>query len=149
MNVNKWTSVHITQVHPGLLLFNLKLPKHLLWKSKNAFRYSSKSFRQCTIVFYLCQQVKRGGKDTGSREMCFSVCQVCVITRLQCLKGPQSYFESAYREAVRSVHSALLPGPLSKVSSHENACRSITEYLPLMWCLCEKSSQGQQPCSFV
>lgn len=92
---------------------------------------------------------KRREKSTGSREMCFSACQVCVITQLQCLKGPQSYFESAYREAVRSVHSALLPGLLSMVSSHENACRSITEYLPLMWCLCEKSSRGQQPCSFV
>ncbi len=145
-----WMSaaVHIIQVHPGSIRFNETNIAPLNSAKKMVPDILLKSLRQCTIVFYLCQQVKRGG-GKRSREMCFSVCQVCVITRLQCLKGPQSYFESAYREAVRSVHSALLPGLLSMVSSHENACRSITEYLPLMWCLCEKSSQGQQPCSIV
>lgn len=61
----------------------------------------------------------------------------------------RSHILRAYREVVRSGHSALLPGLLSTVSSHENACRSTTKYLPLMWCSCEESSRGQRPCSFV
>lgn len=53
--------------------------------------------------------------------------QVWVITQLRCLKGPHSYFANAYGEVLCCGQWALLPKPLSTVSSHENACGSIIE----------------------
>ncbi len=105
-----WTSaaVHIVQVHPGSIRCN-ETNIAPLYSAKKWFQiFCWKVWDNVQLFIFVpdCQQVNRGerggSESTGSRDMCFSVCQVCVITRLQCLKGPQSYFESAYRESFRS-----------------------------------------------